>query len=820
MSRRTRLLAAVLLLGCAHPALPVRAAAGAEADPFAAIAAYEMGGSRKGLYAVEQMVRAATAKPADRAAVERKLLALLTSDATVHCKWFVCRMLGLCGSAEAVPALAPLLGDKDMGHMSRYALEQIPDPAAGAALRAALDRLKGKPLVGAINSLGVRRDAQAAAALAKRLGAADPEVASAAASSLGMIGGEEAVRTLAAARTTAPAAVRPAVDDACLACAGRLLKGGESAKAAAVFTELLDGGGSRQVRLSAFAGLVAAEKEKALPRIIAAIGGEDAGLQARALRLAEGLPGSEATRAIAARLAAAPPAMQARLLGVLAARRDPAAASAVVAAAGSKDPSVRLAALATLGAVGDASAVPLLVKVATTGPPAERTAARNSLARLKGKDTGAAILALFQGGSVAVRAELIAVLALRGSRAAVPTLLAGARDADPTVRAEALKALRALADVGALPDLLTLLKDAKQNAERDAAEGAIAAVLARTTDKSKAAGPILNALEASRIAVPVHCALVRLAGRVGDARALGDVRKAVKSANPAVQDAAVRTLVNWSDAAPMADALAIAKSAMNPTHRILALRGFLRMAALPGERTAEQSLALYVDAMALATQAQEKKTVLGALAALRHPKALDMALAAMADKAVRAEAAQAAVTLASALLSSHNKQAVAALNRVAEEAKDTEAARLAQDTLRMSKLGANIAPQGKATSPDGFDSDGGAGGDQAAIDANKTTYWDEANGKRLYRLVVTFDAPRTVSAVTILGYSQHSYAPKDFEILADGKTARTVKGAKYTNNFLVVTFEEVAAKAIELKITGYYGASPAIRELGIYEAPK
>ena len=60
-----------------------------------------------------------------------------------------------------MPALAALLGDEKLAHMARYALEPIPDPAVDAALRDALGKLKGRPLVGVIGSIGVRRDAKA-----------------------------------------------------------------------------------------------------------------------------------------------------------------------------------------------------------------------------------------------------------------------------------------------------------------------------------------------------------------------------------------------------------------------------------------------------------------------------------------------------------------------------------------------------------------------------------------------------------------------------------------------------------------------------------
>ena len=136
--------------------------------------------------------------------------------------------------------------------------------------------------------------------------------------------------------------------------------------------------------------------------------------------------------------------------------------------------------------------------------------------------------------------------------------------------------------------------------------------------------------------------------------------------------------------------------------------------------------------------------------------------------------------------------------------------------MRLAGL-ANIASHAKASSPDGLEKDGEAGGDQAAIDGNPATYWDEADGAAVYRLVVEFPAPEKICALSIVGYQQHNFAPKDFEILCDGKVVRKVTGATYEENYLALPIEEVSARTVELKITGYYGGSPAIRELGIYQ---
>ena len=139
---------------------------------------------------------------------EQNLIEVLQSNAPPQDKAIPCKQLAVCGTKNAVPALAVLLTDKDLASWARIALEAIPDPAAGEALRGAMDKVQGRLLVGVINSIGVRRDANSAKALAKRLNDADVEVASAAAVALGRIGGDSAVKTLEPFLAGTPVAVR------------------------------------------------------------------------------------------------------------------------------------------------------------------------------------------------------------------------------------------------------------------------------------------------------------------------------------------------------------------------------------------------------------------------------------------------------------------------------------------------------------------------------------------------------------------------------------------------------------------------------------
>lgn len=90
------------------------------------------------------------------------------------------------------------------------------------------------------------------------------------------------------------------------------------------------------------------------------------------------------------------------------------------------------------------------------------------------------------------------------------------------------------------------------------------------------------------------------------------------------------------------------------------------------------------------------------------------------------------------------------------------------------------------------------------------------DNKKVYRLVVTFPSRRKIAILRITGFGHHSYAPKDFDILCDRKVVKTVRDAQYQSNILTVELPETACKTLELKITGYYGASPAVRELEVY----
>lgn len=228
--------------------------------PFAALKAYEWGADAAAFKPIDDAVVATQGDAAARAEIERRLIGLLGPDTSRACKESVCRKLALIGTAAAVPALAPLLADGDNSHMARFALERIPAPEAGAALRSALGTVGGNLRIGMLSSLGARRDAAAVPMIAGLLSAGGT-TAVAAATALGAIQTPDAIAALATADPLAGDAVARAIVDARLACAEGLLRQGKRAEARALYDHLATAAAgkpaARAIELAATRGIVA-----------------------------------------------------------------------------------------------------------------------------------------------------------------------------------------------------------------------------------------------------------------------------------------------------------------------------------------------------------------------------------------------------------------------------------------------------------------------------------------------------------------------------------------------------------------------------------
>ena len=772
-------------------------------------AAYRFGESRAPLLTVAEQVARASADAAARPQMAAQLAALLSSDATVEAKQFICGQLSIIGSAAEVPALVRHLPDTNFTYDVRLALERIPGDASLEALRAALSNTTGPLRLGVINSVAVRRCAPAIPALAKLTSDSDAGTALAAIDALGKIGGAPAVQALQAARPHLPAPLKVAVADALLRCADVLLEAGNRAEALPILEELIVPGEMAAVRLAAIPLYVSAGGAKSAELLTAGLAGADPLQQAAAIRALRSVTNSALVAAAAGRLASLTPELQVPVIAVLGERGDAAALPALTQAVASKDPAVQRAAIVALGSVGNAGTVPVLARLFEAADPEIARLLVESLARLKGTDLDATLISELKRSGPAAQRGLVRALTLRGTPAAISGLVAAAASTDARVRREALSGLEKVGDRSVCAPLIQLLAGAG-DAE------AIAAALAGICSREGNLEVIIDALPQ---AAPVtRIALLRVLATVGGPRALETVRAAVKSDDAATRTAAVRALADWPDAAPLDDLVALAATAPDAQLKNLALRSVARLAPLAKGRPAEQ-LAALLDRLLASASVAERKALLGALSQLPAPAALQTAAGQLQQPGVAEEAGLAVVTIAEAIGKTNRAEAVAALEAVSAVCKNpTILERAAALSVRL-KGPQNLSLGATATNLDGLSPDGQGGGPPSAIDDNSATYWDETDNQELYVLRVQLRQRSPVASLRIQGFQQHNFAPKDFEVVCDDKVVKRVTNAQYADNWLSVLLPVTDCTTVELRITGYYGASPAIRELEIYGPP-
>ncbi|MBP8127952.1 MAG: DUF1080 domain-containing protein [Candidatus Hydrogenedentes bacterium] len=412
-------------------------------------------------------------------------IAVLKSDAPFEEKAEACRALVIKGGADAIPALAPLLRDERLSHMARLALETMPYPEAGAALRAALQETRGTLQAGIISSLGERRDEQAAPALIALLPATDIVVSQAAAEALGNIGTLEAAQALDAAigQGGMPVGKLRIYCAALLECAEKMTAQGQREQAAAVYDRLraLDNP-PPEVPAGALRGAILTRgMEEGLALLTEALRGDNEDLFAVALRIAREMEGGDAvTKGLADVLPSLPVERKARLIEALACRGGDAAGSALMNEAKEGPVEVRVAALRALARVGYAPALDLAEQLIWSEDAALATVAQDTLSYFPGEAGDARLTALLRSDKVEARKLAIDLIGRGGLHEPVDLLMSTAKsDADEGVRVAALQALRTHAGMDQVAALLEQVLAAAAQPEREAAESALQALCTR-----------------------------------------------------------------------------------------------------------------------------------------------------------------------------------------------------------------------------------------------------------------------------------------------------------------------------------------------------
>jgi HEAT repeat protein len=358
--------------------------------------------------------------------------------------------------------------------------------------------------------------------------------------------------------------------------------------------------------------------------------------------------------------------------------------AAMLNATKSKQENVRAAALMALGKSANACAVRTFVQIAARGSMPDRRIARDGLYALSGPAVNDTIIAMVPAADSRAKVELLAALAARRVSSAVPVLLHEANDRNPGVRTEAAKALRPLARLEDLPALVNLLVNAKEAQERKEWETTVVVVARKGSDQVRRVDPILSAYN-SASGKQARISLLTVLGKIDAPASLDALRKALKDNDADIRLTAIRGLSAWPTPDPADDLWAVAQHSTVATHRAVALRGFVRLLGLESTRPADETVALYKSALALAPNLDERKRLLSSMADAQVPTALLVASESMDDPQIRTEAELVTVRIAENIMGSYRNEVIPRLTRVAGKAQNPTAVQRAKELLTLAQ---------------------------------------------------------------------------------------------------------------------------------------
>ena len=637
---------------------------------------YEFGTNAASFTALEDEAR--LAKPEDYAAIEKKLCGIIESpEATFPARQFACRLLCHVGSKTCVPVLGKLLTDEKLSHAARIPLQSIHDKSAGKALLKALGKTSGNIRVGIINSLGIRADNSTVGDLSDLLSDKDEATVNAVLNALGRIGTEKAAKALGKARV--PDSLKTKLCEARITCANQLCKAGNTKLADSIFTDLMTAGNPDPVRAAGFSGVVRARQDNATPFIIQTIKSGDATLIKAVCSAIISMDSDVTAKALAPDIAGLPAAGRIAVLNGLAGRKETTGLSATVnILIGDQAPEVKLAAVRAAARLGDASSIDVLAQLLKIDDDISK-AAIQSLRDLQGNGVVEALTKVAGSGEPAVRAGILAVLGERNESSALSMMYKAAEDQDGNVRAAAIKGLGLLAGPQDLARLVEILIAQKNNGERDRLSWAIANTGLKIKDADERTAAVIQGLAKADDAA--KCNLLNALSKMGGNKAIAAVKSFLADSNADIKKAAIRALSDWIDAAPMKDVLELVKTSTEESHKILALRGYIRMAGLEKNKPVKERLAWYSQALELASRPEEKRAALGGLDQIGHLDALKLVEGYLNDEKIRNEALSAYARIADRIGNSKKEEARAALQKVIESTKDQGLINRAKESL-------------------------------------------------------------------------------------------------------------------------------------------
>jgi HEAT repeat protein len=419
-------------------------------DPLAAVVQYKLGDSRLVLTTFEESIKATS--PAQRQAVEQRLLTLLAGAPSSDFKRWACRQLLLVGSAASIPVVTPYL--KEEGWMEACdVLLALPSKQGITALLQALPTLDTERRATLIHAVGLTHAQSAVPTLVKYVSDPDIQTSSAALLALSEIQDTSAADALLMLKPTSNTSIR--IIEAKLANA-TLQKASNPKKAKALFESVYNDATAKSCyKGAALIGLTALNPAEMSKKVVNMLTDNDRQLR-RAAATAFRLLDITACESLRTQFSSLPKETQLLILPLWTEQRMTSTEPEVLTCLESSDNDLKWAAVVALRKMGTAAAIPKLLAVAAGGGPLAKET-ESTLQQIRGEVAVNILRKASQENETVQSALAVKILAARMDPGCIPFLLEVVAGTATKKSEIALTTIKNQADREALPQLRKLL---------------------------------------------------------------------------------------------------------------------------------------------------------------------------------------------------------------------------------------------------------------------------------------------------------------------------------------------------------------------------
>jgi HEAT repeat protein len=554
---------------------------------------------------------------------------------------FLIRQLQKTGKRESIKPLKDYLEDKRLCEPATQALLAIGTPEAEKVLLKALDKKAGTNRITLIKALGELKSQKATKKILPYAADKNDEMRQVALFALANIGDPLAEKAVSSVSLKAPSYERTRAPSLYLLYAQRLSESGHKMQCAGICRNLIVKYTAPQeshIPCTALSLLVDAVGESAFEDLLQAMDSPNRELRARALELADRIPGEEATARWIERMEDVPPDVQAQIIGMLGRRGDVTALPVIREKLKSHRKVIKLASIPAVARLGGEEVFFDILSLLRTDQKDEIAVVKQALLGFPSPLLIPESVKMLDKVPTPSRVALIEILSERHAKDHADVLFAKTDSKNEDVRRAALAGLVNLAGPQDLPRLIAMLVETDRNQAIRLIQAAIVASANQIEDKEKRADLLIEAMQDA--AEKKQPDLLRPLSRIGGQNALQAVIAKTRSENLQVQTVAISVLADWPDFEAAEELSRIWRNTESPKFLLVAVRGYVRLIH-ESDMAPESRLKRYKDVLGLVSYPAAKAIVLSRLGSVRSLEAFKIAVSFLEHPELRSQAAAA-----------------------------------------------------------------------------------------------------------------------------------------------------------------------------------